>query len=75
MMHITLNAILRAIFGAGGSELDSANTEPEPNIRLRLGWMLPSSSGLLVKTCLASCGSATTTTRPYIRILAVKALP
>ncbi|CFS20379.1 Uncharacterised protein [Mycobacterium tuberculosis] len=57
------------------SSPSSANTEPEPNIRLRLGWMLPSSSGLLVKTCLASCGSATTTTRPYIRILAVKALP
>ena len=61
---------------AGGDRrLRGANTEPEPNSRLRLGWMLPSSSGLVVKICLASCGSPTTTMRPYIGMFSVKTVP
>ena len=35
-----------------------------PSNRLRLGWILPSTSGLVVKTCLASCGLATTMIGP-----------
>src|SRR6516225_5390323 len=53
----------------------SAKTEPEPSRRLRLGWMLPSSSGLVVNICLASCGSQTTTIRPYIGRLSMKTSP
>src|SRR5581483_10131503 len=53
----------------------SANTEPDPSSRLRLGWMLPSTSGLLVKTCLASLGLVTTTMRPYSGTLSMKTSP
>ncbi|CNH71314.1 Uncharacterised protein [Mycobacterium tuberculosis] len=57
------------------SSRSRAKTEPLPNTRLRLGWMLPSSSGLVVKICLASSGSATTTMRPNIGTFNEKTLP
>ena len=53
----------------------SAKTEPAPSIRLRLGWMLPTSSVLAVNSCLASCGSATITVWPNTGMFIVNTLP
>src|SRR5271156_944779 len=57
------------------SSLSSANTDPDPSSRLRLGWMFPSTSGLVVKICLANCGLATTTMEPYTGTLSRKMSP
>src|SRR3954468_2438457 len=53
----------------------SANSEPGPSTRPRLGSRLSTSSGPAVKSCLTCAGSLITTAPPKIGTLMVKASP